>query len=329
MRIALGMLAGILAVSGAGAGALHAETLPVEGIYAAATDAPSRAQTIALADFPGRPGERLAFAIDSALRSAVIEGRPWFAVTFAAPAFGERYTYDGGANPRSGGGVDAVMRGIADVQWRDVEAGTSEGEECVTRNANGQCTEKRKVTYLCSAREVSLRPEVRLISREGEMLYGKADTLTASRRYCEDDRTPPAVDAMVEELARSFALAVRRDIAPEYRAEDIRILESRDTIAKEDREAFKTAIRLTKTDVPGACDAFAALEPTNPADVSVLFNIGLCHESAGELDAAEARYRSVLGLRRGKLEAQAGLERIASRRRAERQILLNAGPDPR
>jgi tetratricopeptide (TPR) repeat protein len=161
------------------------------------------------------------------------------------------------------------------------------------------------------------------------MLYGKADTLTVSRRYCEDDRTPPAVDSMVEELAGRFALAVRRDIAPEYRAEDIRILESRDGITKEDREAFKTAIRLTKTDVPGACDAFAALEATNPADVSVLFNIGLCHESAGDLDQAEARYRTVLGLKRGKFEAQAGLDRIASRLRAERQMALHVGADPR
>jgi hypothetical protein len=332
MRMATGMLAVGLMLGGAGG--VHAETLPVEGIYAAATDAPSRARSIALADFAGRPGERLAFAIDSALRSAVIEGRPWFAVTFTAPAFGDRYTYDGGANLNGGGpsggrgGTDAVMRGIAQVNWRDVDAGTKEGEEC-EKYSGSICISKKKVSYVCSAREVTFRPEVRLVSREGEMLYGKADTLTASRRYCEDDRTPPQVDSMVEELAGTFALAVRRDIAPEYRAEDIRILEGRDGIRKEDREAFKAAIRLTKTDVPGACEAFAALEAANPADVSVLFNIGLCHESAGDLDEAEAHYRTVMGLRRGRMEAQAGLDRIASRLRAERQMELRAQTDPR
>lgn len=312
------------------AAAAHAETLPVEGIYAAATDAPSRARGIALSDFSGRGGERLAFAIDSALRGAIIEGRPYFDLTFTAPAFGDSYTYDGGADPGGGarGGVDAVMRGIAEVTWRDVDGGTKDGEECVNRNNVGICLEKKKVTYVCSAREVVFRPEVRLVSRQGEMLYAKADTLTLSRRYCEDDRTPPSVDSMVEELARNFGVAVRRDIAPEFRADDIRVLEGRDGIAKQDREAFKAAIRLTKTDVVGACRAFVALEAANPGDISLLFNIGLCHEGEGNLEAAADHYQSVLRIKPGKLEAVQGLDRIASRLRAERQLEMHEARTP-
>lgn len=321
--IAIGLFAAAVLV---GAGAAHAETLPVEGIYAAATDAPSRARSIALADFPGRAGERLAFAIDSALRGAIIEGRPYYALTFTAPAFGDSYTYDGAADSRSGSraGADAVMRGMAQVNWRDVDAGTKQGEEC-EKYSGSICIAKKKVNYVCSAREVSYRPEVRLVSREGDMLYAKADTLTTSRRYCEDDKTPPSVDAMVEELAGRFALAVRRDIAPQYLREDIRLLESRDGIAKSDHAAFREGLRLTKSDIRAACDAFAALEAGNPQDITILFNIGLCHESAGELDAAAERYNAVLGLRRGKLEAADGLARIASRRRAEDQLAAHAG----
>jgi hypothetical protein len=319
MRLGVAIVAGAALCGGAIA---HAETLPVEGIYAAATDAPSSARTIALAEFPGRTGERLAFSIDSALRSAIIDGQPYFALTFTAPAFGDRYTYDAGADPRGGGagGVDAVMRGIAQVNWRDVDSGTKDAEECVNRNNVGICMEKKKVTYVCSAREVTYRPEVRLVSRQGEMLYGKADTLTVSRRYCEDDRTPPSVDSMAEELAGRFALAVRRDIAPEFRRDDIRVLEGRDGIVKEDREAFKAAIRLTKTDVDGACRAFVELEPRSPRDISLLFNIGLCYEGVGDLAEAAEHYQAVLAIRRGKIEAVQGLERIASRQRAERQL---------
>lgn len=328
MRIGVVVLGAVLAASLGGAA--HAETLPVEGIYAAGTDAPSRARSIALADFPGRSGERLAFAIDSALRGAIIEGRPYFALTFTAPAFGDRYTYDGGADPRGGGngGVEAVMRGIAEATWRDVDAGTKDGEEC-DKYSGSICISKRKVTYICSARELTFRPEVRLVSRQGEMLYAKADTLTLSRRYCEDERGPPSGDSMIEELAGRFALAVRLDIAPQYRVDDIRVFEGRDGIAKEDREAFKAAVRLTKTDIAGACRAYSELEARNPGDVSLVFNIGLCHESAGDLEDAAERYRAVLGMKRGRLEAQAGLERIASRLRAERQMELHSGPPPR
>ncbi len=325
-------LIGFGAAAGCGAIA-HAETLPVEGIYAAGTDAPSQVRSIAVADFSGRAGERLAFAIDSALRGAVIEGRPYFDLTFTAPAFGNSYTYDGGNDARGQadrrGGPDAVMRGIAEVEWRDSDAGAKDVEECAIRDDRGKCTEKKTVSYPCRAREVSLRPEVRLVAHGGELLYAKGDTLTASRRFCKDERDTPSVDSMIEELAGGFAAAMRSDLAPQYRSEGIRLLESRDAIAKADHTAFKAAVRQTKTDIAGACSAFEALEPANPRAVSVVFNIGLCHESAGDLEAAGQFYQAVLDVKLGKVEAQEGLGRIASRLRAEQQISIHTGRDAR
>ena len=132
------LVGGVLA--GLGSAPLRAETIPVAGIYAAETDAPSRARSIAIAGFAGRGGERLAFAIDTALRGAVIEGRPWFDLTFAEPPRGSTYTYDRDADPAAyRGGADAVMRGIAEVEWRDTDSGTKEVEECVTKDDGGKC----------------------------------------------------------------------------------------------------------------------------------------------------------------------------------------------
>ncbi len=309
----------------------QAETLPVEGVYAAGADAPSRARSIAIGEFSGRGGERLAFAIDSALRAARIDGQPYFDLTFTAPAFGDSYTYDGGpvspARPARGG-PDAVMRGIAEVEWRDVDAGTKDVEECAAKDDRGKCTEKKTVTYDCRSREVSLRPEVRLVSREGELLYAKGDTLSASRRFCKDEKGTPSVDSMVEELAGGFAGTMRGDLAPTQRYESIRLLESRDGIAKADHAAFKAAVRQTKGDINGACRAFEALEAGNPRSVSVLFNIGLCRESGGDIEGAGELYQMVLDVKPGKLEAQQGLGRIASRLRAEQQLSIHTRRDP-
>lgn len=310
------------------AGAAAAETLPVEGVYAAGTDAPSRARSIAIAEFSGRGGERLAFAIDSALRNATIEGQPWFDLSFTAPAFGDAYTYDGGAGqPVQRGGPDAVLRGIGDVEVRDTDSGSKEVEECVTRDETDRCSERRKVAYPCRERNVTLRPEVRLVSREGELLYAKGDTLIVSRRFCEDEETTPPVSGMIEELASRFAAEVRGDLAPTERYENIRVLESRDGIAKADHAAFRAALRLTKNDIAGACRGFAALEAGNPADITILFNIGLCQESAGDLEAAAQVYQRVLAIKPGKAEAEEGLARIASRLRAERQLALHYGEE--
>lgn len=321
---AFGLAAALCAAGG------RAETLPVEGVYAARTDAPSRARSIAIADFSGRGGERLAFAIDSALRAAVIEGQPWFDLTFTAPAFGESYTYDGSPDrPAAQSGPDAVMRGIAEVEWRDVDSGSKEVEECAAKDDRGKCLEKKKVTYPCRARQVTLRPEVRLVAREGDILYAKGDTGTTSRRFCKDENGTPSVDSMVEELARDFAAELRLDVAPVYRAENIRVLEGRDGMSKPDSAAFRAGLRLTKTDVAAACRAFEALDATNPQSITILFNIGLCREGAGDLEAAERLYRSALALKPGKVEPRDGLARIASRFQAERQLKIRQGEDMR
>ncbi|MBA4051951.1 MAG: hypothetical protein C0472_08765 [Erythrobacter sp.] len=312
------------------AAAAQAETLPVEGIYAAGTDAPSRARSIAIAGFAGRGGERLAFAIDSALRGAVVEGRPWFEISFSEPPRGTTYTYDRDADPAAyRGGADAVMRGIAEVEWRDRDDGTKEVEECVARDDRGKCSEKTKVFVPCRTREVILRPEVRLVAREGELLYGKGDELTTSRRFCKDEEGTPSVDSMVEELARQFADAVRFDLAPVQRYDTIRVLEGRDGMSKPDQTAFRAALRLTKTDVAGACRAFEGLQPNNPRSVTILFNIGLCREGEGDLAAAVQFYEDALAISPRKLEPQEGLARIASRQRAERQLSIHNGDEAR
>jgi hypothetical protein len=256
----------------------------------------------------------------------VINGRPWFELTFAEPPRGTSYTYDRDADPAAyRGDADAVMRGIAEVEWRDRDNGTKQIEECALRDDRGKCTEKTKVTIPCRAREVTLRPEVRLVSRSGELLYGKGDALVTSRRFCKDEPGNPPVDPMIAELAGQFASAVRADLAPTYRREAIRVLESREGMSKTDAAAFRAALRLTKTDIPGACRAFAALETTNPQSVTILFNIGLCREAEGELAISERLYSDVLALKPGKLEAIEGLARIASRARAERQLSLHYG----
>lgn len=310
-----------LAAAGLGCAGARAETLPVQGIYAAGADAPSRVRSIAIAGFGGRGGERVAFAIDTALRGAVIEGQPYFQVTFSDSLFGESYRYDRSADPAARrGGVDAVMRGIADIEVRDTDSGQKEVEECAVRDNRGKCTQKKKVNYPCRARNVTMRPEVRLVERSGELLYAKGDTLTLSRRFCRDEQATPSVDAMIEELAARFAGIVRGDLAPVFRAEDIRLLESRKGIAKADHPAFRTALRLTKSDVAAACETFAALEPGNPRDITILFNIGLCHEMAGDLERAAGTYESALAVQPRKFEPEEGLRRIASRLRAERQL---------
>jgi tetratricopeptide (TPR) repeat protein len=304
----------------------QAETLPVSGIYAAGEDAPSEVKLIALGNFGGRAGERLALAIDGELRRAVIDGEPWFDITFDSRG-GERYSIDDreGTLGPSGeilvdGGPQAIMRGYASVEVGESDSGTKEVEECIRRDDDDKCVERGKVIYDCFDLNVALRPDVRLARIDGRLLYSRTDRLIASRRFCEDERSTPSVDGMLQGLIDQFAWTVRYDLAPSYLSQGYRVMESRKGIAKPDRKVFGNAVKLTKNDPLGACLAFAALEESNPQDVSVLFNVGLCEEGQGNLDQAAGYYRRVLALEPGKDYAEDGLRRIASRRRAERQL---------
>lgn len=326
-RAVAGLLAGLGLTTAA-----QAETLPVAGIYAAGEDGPSEVQFIALGNFGGRAGERVALAIEAELRRAQVNGQPYFDITFDSSGGDRYYFYDSDAGPErqpaiEQDGPEATMRGYADTEVRENDAPDKEIKECVRRDDKDKCIEEQIVKYRCRDMVVSMRPELRLITRGGRSLYSKSDYLTRTERYCADVRGRPSVDSMVQSMVDQFAGTVRYDMAPSYDRKGYRVLESRKGVAKEDRDAFKKAVKLTKNDPLGACLAFEALEANNPEDISVLFNIGLCRESEGDLDEAARLYRQVLALEPGKDYAEDGLRRISSRRRAQRQLDVHYGPE--
>lgn len=310
-----------IAVTGAaaalgGATQAGAETLPVSGIYAAGSDEAATVRTIALESFSGDKGTSLGFAISDSLETAVFDGEPWFLVY-----------------PTAGEDVDAVMRGSAGIEIRETDLEDRKVTDCKKRDKDKKCIEEKVTFYECTRLEVTLYPQLRLIARDGTEIYSNRTRLEDAKSYCANDSTLPSADAMLEGLIRSFAWTVRRDLAPEFRSEDVRVLESRKGMDRGSRNAFRDAVRLTKTDIDGACSAFAALESANPAHVSILFNIGLCAEGRGELDEAERYYGRALSIEPGKDYAVAGLDRVASKRRAQFQFDLRraaedaAGPD--
>ena len=300
-----------LAIVGLAGGPLRAETLPVEGLYAAADDNVAEIRAIAIDPLAGGDADRLALAIEQALRTASIDGQPWFGVALAG-GFGDA------AVP------DAVLSVFANTQVGESRAEPKKIKRCAERDAAKKCIRETVDVYRCRNLTVSFDPEARLISLAGERLYAASDEMSRTEHFCEDE-SEPSVDAMIDDMAGKFARKVRLDLAPEFRREGQRVLEGRKGIAKADRNAFKNAVRLTKNDPFGACAAFADLEAGNPRDISVLFNIGLCRESEGDLDGALAYYGRVLEIAPRQAHAEAGAARIASRRRADDQVARHFG----
>ena len=185
---------------------------------------------------------------------------------------------------------------------------------------DGKCVRHRTTFIPCRSTTVQIFPDIRLHDAEGNELFKYATRSFVSEDYCEDDSDPPTVSDLLTRVKRNVARYIRYDLAPYERSLDIRILERRKGMAKADRRPFKDAVRMTKHDPLAACLAFEALEANNAEQASVLFNIGVCKEGEGALDAAESYYmRTVANLGEKSYTSEA-LERIGERRKAVEQL---------
>ncbi len=284
----------------------QAEVLTVEGIYPAASDGAAAMKAVSVESFGGSDGPDLAIRIEDALRGVEIDGQRYFRVL-----------------PASARDADGVLRGTA-IAEINRQRYTEQRERCVTKDSGGKCTEKRKEDVRCTRRKIELVPNIRLIARDGSLLHADDQRESVEDSRCDDNssqfRSP---EDIVRELSNKVAVRLRGALAPAFRRESIRVLEDRKGLSREDGERFKNALRLTKTDGGAACRQWQAIATANPGHAASAFNIGLCDEAAGDLDSAERLYRQAAQLSQASNIA-GGLDRIAARRRATRQLAAHA-----
>lgn len=295
----------LLALAAFAAAPAAAETLPVSGVYPAGNDAAAALQSIAIEPFGGIAGQALAIALGDELRAVAIDGRPYFRIVPAS------------------GSAEATLQGALSVETYRRDSYDKEREVCVERDEDNDCIKREKEKIPCWEAVVRLDPRIRLIDDGGALLDALDEPRERATRWCRDEQRP-SQDEAIRQLTGELARDVRYRFAPVQRLDDIRVMEDRAGLARADRDPFRNAIRLTKQDAALACDAFRALEATNAAHASVLFNIGLCAESRGELQAAEDYYRRALSASAKTDYPGGGLRRIGERRRADAQLAAHS-----
>jgi len=286
--------------------AASGETLPVAGIYPAGNDEAAALRSIAVERFGGVDGPQLGIAVADRLRAVAIDGQPYFRIV------------------PEGSPADAVLQGTASSESRRRDASPREENVCVERDEDRDCIRREKRKIRCWEQVVDFDATVRLVRRNGALAYAANHESQLPRRWCEgDDR--PSRERMVRELAESYADHLRNELAPVQRLDQIRVMEDRDDLSRDDGRAFRAAVQLTKADVEAACAAWAELEPRNAGHPSVLFNLGLCEESRGRLREAHDFYQRVIAGGREANYARLGVERIEQRWRANAQLESRRG----
>lgn len=309
---------------------VHAETLPVEGIYGARDAIPADIETIAVERFSGNRGFVLQDTLTEALEAPVVEDRPIFSLVPAALAARSQVVVIREGSGSSGetseveisetGQPDALLAGHAGASVTDYRSNPKIERECIARDDEGKCTERRRIEIDCRELTVSYEAQVTLVDAEGSTVYRGSDLLSEKKRYCADEYSTPDPDAMIAGLESQFFIRVSLDLVPRYSRDTPRLMERRRGLSRSDRRAFRDALKASNGDINAACAAFRSLEEANPQHVSVLFNIGLCLESEDNLDLALDYYARALEIEPGKDYPTAGQRRIRSRLSGEAQL---------
>ncbi len=276
--------------------AVSAETLTVEGVYPAGNSDAAALQSIAVERLGGADGAALSIMIGDRLRNARVNGEDWFTV------------YSGSLVSEA----EAALSGFVNTDVRIEESYDKEVKRCVRRDENRKCLERATEKVPCDRARIRVSPSLRLVARDGQLLHSGSYEVTRELRFCADENQP-SLDPLIDQALAEAADRTRFEFAPEQRREAIRVFESRKGMDRDLGRQFRDAVRLTKRDENAACGAFATLEPSIGEHRSLLYNLGLCAEAAGEFETAINYYDRSLQIDGDRSYAQAGLNRIADR----------------
>lgn len=254
----------------------QAETLAVEVRRPAAADEAYELRSLAVERFTGTDGRAFAFSIERALGDArEADGQPVFEMFEA-------------------GRGEGAVTGRADIDVEDSRY-TEKRKFCPnTRDKNAKCEDAAKevVEITCRKRITTLDADLRIArTSDGRIVFSRSVPDRAEHRFCTGDAQMPETSIVVRDMIASAVRSIVGDFVPYSAVEQIRIREDRKGFSKSDAELFKLAVKTTKTSGQEACRQFGEIAQRAPDQRSIIFNMALCAEAAGDFEAAIAGFR--------------------------------------
>ncbi len=253
----------------------NAETLTINSGDPAAVDVTDLLR-ISVDRFEGEDGAAFAQALEAELAAATFQGNPFYRVVA----------------PESGAPTDGLVTGTVRASVDEVPV-IKKRRRCTEYDPadKKQCIKEIDVDIRCRRRTAAVATTVRLVAiADGSIRHTRPLNARDQVTVCPDRSAPPSVEDYFEATFRSQVRTIRDDLAPRSYSAEIRVDESTKGLTKPAQAAFKAAVRLTKTDQVGACAAWQAMTRDAEPTAALSFNLGLCNEMEGDLDAAADWY---------------------------------------
>jgi len=284
------------------AGAAQAESVQMTGKFPAGVREAGRLETVAVDRFDGRDGRQVETALEQAIGTP--GGRPDGLLSGGVTTGVEENRYQG-SEERC-------------VEWKDGDR-------------NKECIKRAQVPVPCTRRVVIVTVSARLLRADtGLSVYSANKSGRGDTTWCEGRSPSIAVEQMVSAQIRDIANQIRADTRPSVQTYRVRFREDRDGMPKDIGAEFKGIVKLSQNNPGEACRQWAALDGRLPGNPSVLYNLAVCAEAAGDYGRALAGYRAAFDAQRKKAsdvsESIDRVDRLAIARADDDDIARRRGP---
>lgn len=273
----------------------------------------SMTRTVAVLPFSGPGGAEVASEIEGVLGGISIDGKPYFTLvdraqidkTLSEMKLSQSGLVDQGTAARIGKmvGAQGIYTGMVTLSGINDSPYSERRQQCVERQMKydnkgnayeGPCVRWRPYSVSCTKRVASFACSPKLIEvSTGKILYARNLMGSADSSGCED-RTPVKGGDELLQKAKEFAKAeFRKNVAPFYVTREIALMDSTDGISSsEAKDKLKNGLDYAaKQRMDSACELWGEANNLSPNAASILYNLGVCAESRGDLDAALGLYK--------------------------------------
>jgi hypothetical protein len=187
--------------------------------------------------------------------------------------------------------ADAVYSGTADVIPMTYTRSSAERMYCSTDKTR-DC---RKKEVRCTTKTAGfvLTPTLTDV-RRGKVVYSETKRGWATSSWCDDAGVEVQDRILADQAERDAFRQVREDIAPYQLTLKLKYKDSKDGLDPRSVEPFDRALAFARAGrLDRACPIWSSFVASNPQSRSVVFDVALCDEFGGRLDAALAQYQRI------------------------------------
>jgi len=298
---------GLLAFSGC------ATKIKVNMLQPAQYHEASLTKAVAVLPFSGPEGREFAAELESVLASIGIDDKQYFTLVDRASIdkvlsemkFSQSGLVDEKTAVRLGKlvGAQGIYTGVVNRNNYDDSRYTERRQTCTQyeqkrddkgRIYQGACVRWRNYTVQCKKRVANFAVTPRLVDvTTGRVIYSRNISALKNSTGCEDTQPVQSEMVLLEQAKEQVKKEFRQDIAPYYVMREIRLIDSTDGIdSKEAKDKLKRGMEYAdKARMDNACELWGEARNIAPGSYALLYNLGVCAESRGDLDAALSLYK--------------------------------------